>query len=96
MSKSELVYQDVMELKLVADATGGPAEGDGTDPSLGEGSDNDAALGSLAGGCCIDFNKAQDHLFVVGTEEGRVHKCSTAYNSRTWRRTRGTTWLCTR
>ena len=81
MSKSELVYQDVMELKLVADATGGPAEGDGTDPSLGEGLDNDAALGSLAGGCCIDFNKAQDHLFVVGTEEGRVHKCSTAYNS---------------
>jgi len=32
-------------------------------------------------GCCIDFNKEQDHLFVVGTEEGRVHKCSTAYNS---------------
>ena len=65
MSKSELVHEDLMELKLVtADA------------------DDDAdALGSLAGGCCFDFNKAQDHLFVVGTEEGHVHKCSKAYNS---------------
>lgn len=25
--------------------------------------------------------QAQDHLFVVGTEEGRIHKCSKAYNS---------------
>ncbi len=23
----------------------------------------------------------QEHLFVVGTEEGAIHKCSTAYNS---------------
>jgi len=79
MSKSELVYQDVMELKLVADPTGGPEATEEAD--AGEGPDDDAALGSLAGGCCIDFNKEQDHLFVVGTEEGRVHKCSTAYNS---------------
>lgn len=25
--------------------------------------------------------QAQDHLFVVGTEEGHIHKCSQAYNS---------------
>ena len=81
MSKSELVYQDVMELKLVADPTSGADAQDGADDVQKEGPDDDAALGSLAGGCCIDFNKAQDHLFVVGTEEGRVHKCSTAYNS---------------
>ena len=79
MSKSELVYQDVMELKLVADPTGGPEATEEAD--AGEGPDDDAALSSLAGGGCIDFNKEQDHLFVVGTEEGRVHKCSTAYNS---------------
>ena len=65
MSKSELVHEDLMELKLVTDD-----EGDDAD-----------ALGSLAGGCCFDFNQAQDHLFVVGTEEGHVHKCSKAYNS---------------
>merc|ERR1719181_2425890 len=58
-----------MELKLTA----GP--GRDADP------DDDAALGSLAGGCCFDFNKTSDHLFIVGTEEGRLHKCSKAYNS---------------
>ncbi len=81
MSKSELVYQDVMELKLVADAEVGDDSSDARPPDVGDGPDDDAALGSLAGGCCIDFNKEFDHLFVVGTEEGRVHKCSTAYNS---------------
>lgn len=68
MSKSELVYQDVMELKLVSSAVD-------RDP------DDDTTLGSLAGGCCFDFNKTSDHLFVVGTEEGNIHKCSKAYNS---------------
>jgi len=68
MSKSELQFQDVMELKLVASSRD-------ADP------DDDTALGSLAGGCSFDFNKASDHLFVVGTEEGRIHKCSKAYNS---------------
>jgi len=68
MSKSELVYQDVMELKLVSNAAD-------RDP------DDDTTLGSLAGGCCFNFNKTSDHLFVVGTEEGNIHKCSKAYNS---------------
>ena len=34
-----------------------------------------------AGGTCFDFNPEQDYLFAVGTEEGRIFKCSTAYNS---------------
>jgi dynein intermediate chain 1 len=32
------------------------------------------------GGCCFDFNKFSEHLFVVGTEEGKIHKCSKAYS----------------
>ena len=32
--------------------------------------DEETSLCGLAGGCCIDFNKQSDHLFVVGTEEG--------------------------
>ena len=43
--------------------------------------DDDASLCGLAGGCCFDFSRLSEHLFLVGTEEGRVHKCSTAYNS---------------
>eukprot|EP00033_Pygsuia_biforma_P002953 GCRY01003254.1.p1 GENE.GCRY01003254.1~~GCRY01003254.1.p1 ORF type:complete len:726 (+),score=180.58 GCRY01003254.1:137-2314(+) len=43
--------------------------------------DTDSSLLTLAGGTCIDFNKLVDHLFLVGTEEGAVHKCSKAYSS---------------
>jgi dynein intermediate chain 1, axonemal len=35
----------------------------------------ETSLSGLAGGCCFDFSKHSEHLFVVGTEEGRVHKC---------------------
>lgn len=37
---------------------------------------------SLASGSCLDFCPlpGSDHLFLVGTEEGRVHKCSKAYS----------------
>lgn len=66
MSKSELQHQDIMELKLVGEAQ--------------EADEEEGALGNLAAGCCFDFNRASDHLFVVGTEEGRIHKCSKAYN----------------
>ena len=50
MSKSELVHEDLMELKLVTDD-----EGDDAD-----------ALGSLAGGCCFDFNQVSLFLFSYG------------------------------
>lgn len=39
------------------------------------------ALFGLAGGFCFDFHKTTDHLFVVGTEEGQIHKCSKSYNN---------------
>lgn len=38
------------------------------------------SLVNLAGGCCFDFNKAAEHLFVVGTEEGALQLYSKAYN----------------
>ena len=43
--------------------------------------DDDASLCGLAGGCCFDFSRLSEHLFLVGTEEGRIHKCSRAYQS---------------
>ena len=54
-----------MQLKLVAGA--------------GEEAD-DGAISGLAGGCCFDFNRVHEHLFLVGTEEGKIHKCSKAYS----------------
>ena len=68
MSKNELQYTDVMELKLVGLQKDSAAE-------------EETSLAGLAGGTCFDFNRFSEHLFVVGTEEGKIHKCSKAYNS---------------
>lgn len=59
----------------------------------GKDAQDESTKGPLAGGCCFDFNKAQDHLFVVGTEEGHIHKCSQAYNSEYLQSYAGTTFL---
>jgi dynein intermediate chain 1 len=65
MSKNELKMEPVMQLKLVASAKDDPDE---------------VNLSGLAGDCCFDFNKHNEHLFIVGTEEGKIHKCSKAYS----------------
>lgn len=65
MSKNELKMELVMQLKLVNTLKDDPEE---------------TSLSGLAGGCCFDFNKFSEHLFVVGTEEGKIHKCSKAYS----------------
>jgi len=65
MSKNELKMEPIMQLKLVSNVKDDPEE---------------TSLSGLAGGCCFDFNKMQEHLFVVGTEEGNIHKCSKAYS----------------
>lgn len=68
LTKAELLYEDIMELQPYTQAL--------TDI------DADAAQFSrLESGCCFDFNKLSDHLFIVGTEEGVIHKCSKSYNS---------------
>lgn len=65
MSKNELKMEPIMQLKLVSSLKNDPEE---------------ASLSGLANGCCLDFNKTSEHLFIVGTEEGKIHKCSKAYS----------------
>eukprot|EP01038_Epipyxis_sp_PR26KG_P013040 gene13040-17476_t len=65
MSKNELKMEPVMQLKLVSSVRDDPEE---------------VNLSGLAGGCCFSFNKHNEHLFIVGTEEGKIHKCSKAYS----------------
>eukprot|EP00981_Chlorochromonas_danica_P014195 scaffold7537_cov179-Ochromonas_danica.AAC.16 len=57
--------EPVMQLKLVSNVRDDPEE---------------VNLSGLAGGCCFDFNRYNEHLFIVGTEEGKIHKCSKAYS----------------
>ncbi|KNC46958.1 dynein [Thecamonas trahens ATCC 50062] len=68
MVKSDLVHTDIIELQLVDNVKAAAA-------------DEEAALFGLAGGLCFDFNHTFEHLFIVGVEDGYIHKCSKAYNS---------------
>jgi len=61
--KSELLFTEIVTLSIDS-----PSEG------------NDGSVVSALGcGTCFDFNKQQDHIFLVCTEEGKIHKCSKAY-----------------
>lgn len=70
LSKNSLINEEVTELKLYRDADIPEHDPDGASTLVG-----------LAGGCCFDFNKQNEHLFVVGTEEGSIHSYSKAYNA---------------
>nr|XP_015218819.1 PREDICTED: dynein intermediate chain 1, axonemal isoform X2 [Lepisosteus oculatus] len=64
--KNELVYTDIIKLSGEGAVMDGP-EG--------------LQLQTMACGTSFDFHKQIDYLFLVGTEEGKIHKCSKAYSS---------------
>lgn len=64
--KNELTYQDVICLSLPETSAEGP---DGT------------KVNTVGCGTAFDFHKKNDYLFLVGTEEGKIHMCSKAYTS---------------
>ncbi|MGH0182720.1 UNVERIFIED_CONTAM: hypothetical protein FKN15_010045 [Acipenser sinensis] len=64
--KNELVYTDIIKLSEDGALMDGP-EG--------------MQLHTTACGTSFDFHKQTDYLFLVGTEEGKIHKCSKAYSS---------------
>jgi dynein intermediate chain 1 len=67
LMKNKLESEEVMELKLMSGTVGGSE-------------DDETSLAGLAGGLCFDFHPVSEHLFLVGTEEGRIHKCSKAFS----------------
>ncbi|KAM9362211.1 dynein, axonemal, intermediate chain 1, paralog 2 [Symphorus nematophorus] len=64
--KNELVFTDIIRLSLNGAVSEGP-EG--------------AQQLSTACGTSFDFHKQIDYLFLVGTEEGKIHKCFKTYSS---------------
>jgi dynein intermediate chain 1 len=69
LMKNKLEAEEVIKLKLVIDS----------EKELVE-NKKEAFLYGLAGGMCFDFNKHDEHLFLVGTEEGKIHLCSKSYS----------------
>ena len=67
--KNKLEAEEVIKLKLVVDENKGLSD-----------SKKEAFTYGLAGGMCFDFNKFKENLFLVGTEEGKIHLCSKAYS----------------
>lgn len=87
LSKNDLKMEPVMQLKLVKNSSNsnGGGGGGGKDdhshhPPEADITNTATSLTGLAGGCCFDFNRTREHLFIVGTEEGNIHKCSKAYS----------------
>lgn len=57
-----------------------PSSGSASSAAAGAGAgEEDARLSGLAGGCCFAFNPFQESMFLVGTEEGKIHRCSLDY-----------------
>ncbi|TPX72189.1 hypothetical protein SpCBS45565_g00420 [Spizellomyces sp. 'palustris'] len=77
--KTELAHTDVIKLHLELSSPPTATQQPTTDPLHTETTDD--PLFNLAGGSSFDFHKKLDHLFVVGTEEGRIFKCSKEYNN---------------
>ncbi|XP_054842127.1 dynein axonemal intermediate chain 1 [Eublepharis macularius] len=64
--KNELVHTDVIKLLVEGTTVEGP-EG--------------LQLQTIGCGTSFDFHKKIDYLFLVGTEEGKIYKCSKSYSS---------------
>lgn len=69
LMKNKLEAEEVVKLKLMLD----------NDKELAE-KNKEQFMYGLAGGMCFDFAPHLDNLFLVGTEEGYIHLCSTAYS----------------
>ncbi|KAF6123944.1 dynein axonemal intermediate chain 1 [Phyllostomus discolor] len=64
--KSELVHTDVIKLKVEGSTTEGLEE---------------LQLHTVGCGTAFDFHKEINYMFLVGTEEGKIYKCSKSYSS---------------
>lgn len=69
LMKNKLEAEEIIKLKLIVDENKGLSD-----------NKKETFMYGLAGGMCFDFNTHQDHLFLVGTEEGKIHLCSKAYS----------------
>ncbi|KAF4679682.1 hypothetical protein FOZ60_014767 [Perkinsus olseni] len=73
LMKDKLESEQLMQLKIAAPS---PEAGKHDSQRPAPAPEDDTGLAGLAGGLCFDFHLTIDHLFLIGTEEGKIHKCS--------------------
>lgn len=82
LSKAELLQEVLMKLQhQPQEAVASAVNGHGA--TLSNRAENDTPQSRVTGGTCMDFSKepGQQHIYLVGTEEGLIHMCSEAYSS---------------
>ncbi|KAL2916982.1 hypothetical protein HK105_203414 [Polyrhizophydium stewartii] len=85
-----LEFNDLMTLKRLTKQKAAPAaassSGSGTGSASGSGANGGANgkstsfIARQTGGLCFDFNPKDSNIYLVGTEDGHIHKCSCSYN----------------
>ena len=82
--KSELLFTDIVTLTNPETALLSTTNAANTSVDVKSSMASESSVGmvaSLGCGTCFDFDKNQDQLFLVCTEEGSVYKCSKAYTN---------------
>ena len=76
--KKGLEFLDLMRLTRVAKRStiGGGGNGDGKNPST----TSEAYISRTGSGLCFDFSPSDCTSYIAGTEDGMLHKCSSAYS----------------
>ncbi len=92
LKNNELVGTDIIKLQRSKDGSGGALSGSGSLPlsslehldqatgSKSPTSPTSSSLNKFSGATCLDVNRTNPDMFIVGTEDGKLYKCSKAYN----------------
>ena len=96
MTRAELTGQSVMELRTSVLSTAPPLPGDAARPGTAAyggrpgtaaaapagAAPEEGLLAGRVGGTSLDLHPSGDGVYLVATEEGAIHKCSTAFSAR--------------
>ncbi|QDZ18330.1 WD repeat domain-containing protein [Chloropicon primus] len=72
--KKGLEHIDLMKLKRIQSNSNNKPAGKSSKPK------NEAFISRRSSGMCFDFSPRDSSVYVAGTEEGNIHKCSCSYS----------------
>ncbi|KAI8926599.1 WD40-repeat-containing domain protein [Entophlyctis helioformis] len=81
MTLKRLTKQKAAPAATSASGSGGANTGSGSGAgNSGGGGKSTSFIARQTGGLCFDFNPKDSNIYLVGTEDGHIHKCSCSYN----------------